>query len=507
MPEIEGSFRLSCLNVKFLSQVCNILGSQFEAEDVALRVDPLSCFRSWKRERRTVRAAGAVVSVMAMLVVCNLVYAHMMSKCKQSDLPAVLRSNVVSERVTSPLPRAVTEHIYDPSELVGWREWEKKYNSITPMLDNRKVELGKEMLDSLHDPYSFLVEPAKASQERDRETQNKFFGIGFDWDLATKPDTTGKKGAVITKLFRNSPAEEAGLCPGDTILEFDGHSLQGKSREEIDRIFSVTREGPVCKMTVLRRDLQLSFAIARRYITFEQASWRVLPGNVGYVRLWSFLSSDTVEQLKSALRNLSHTDSIILDLRNNPGGRVSNAFAVTSLFMEQGAICSMKQRVPGDPSRPVWSIDSYFVRSDGIYEDSRRNNCNRVAHYRMPRQPCMMFHRPLIILVNRGSASASEFTVGALKDNHAGVVVGESTFGKGVGQSILEMCDGTRLHITSLRYITPSGYWPGDGAKRAHGIRPNIEVKQSIDIPLESDQDKQLKTAIRLARLLARSKK
>ncbi len=400
------------------------------------------------------------------------------------------------------LPLAVAENMYDPSSF-PWRLWEGKFQTI-PRSTPEEVLRAKEMLLSLHDRYSMCLSPQEAAEERERDKGNSFC-TGFSYGYCRTETSGAKPIPIVLDVEDDSPAREAGLQPGDCIMSVNQIDIKGKTAEEMGQLFSTWHKtGQPMKLVVSRHGQQLELGeMKRRMLKFTAVRWKMLPAHVGYVRLYDFVQPDTVSQMEHALYNLAEADSIILDLRGNPGGLVANACGVAAFFMERGVVTKTKSRRSGDPNKPEWITSTISVKEDGVHYDGRDSRGHLVQLYRTPRAPYMLNHRPLVVLVNSRSASAAEMACGAIKDNGVGRVLGERTFGKGVGQSILDMADGTRIHITSLRYVSPCGHWPGDGLNRKIGISPNLEVKQPLDVVLCSNRDRQFRTAMSIARILS----
>src|SRR5262249_23596 len=200
---------------------------------------------------------------------------------------------------------------------------------------------------------------------------------------------------------------------------------------------------------------------------------------------------------------LKDSKALIIDVRGNPGGFVNNAINIASLFIEQGTVVTIRSRIPGDPKSPQYETETLKLTANALVTETTDSRQPGVTSRSSgERQPNMVGDRPVVILVNGNSASASEMFTGAVKDNGRATVVGTRTFGKGIGQSSLRMPNGTQLHITSLRYFTPNGTWLGDGGNtQSHGIEPDVVVESAKNLEFGEDSDNQLKQAIEILNL------
>ncbi len=406
----------------------------------------------------------------------------------------------------------VGQHIYDPATLGDWKQWEHKFDDRIKTSEDA-VKYANEMLKSIKDRYTYMLSPDQVAAEQ-RRSEGNFVGIGIVFDIKVDPATqepvldakgnpqpnTDSKGyPVIRQVMDGSPAKTAGLKAGDSIATIDGTNTAGKTLEELVKLLR-NKEGTSVDLGVMRGATKLPNAvITRAAISTPAVTWKLLPGNIGYIRLHGFDQLDAIDEMKDAMTQLAGASSIIFDLRDNPGGYVHNAIGITSLFIKEGTVVQIKTRVPGDPANPQYDTETVRLETNAIVRETQRSNAKGTKVSRDTRVPYMLNGRPLVVLVNGHSASASEMTAGALKD-HGFILIGEKTFGKGIGQAVLPMPNGTRLHVTSLRYLTPSGYWPGDGGNSvSNGIKPNVEVKpQGKNIEPGSERDNQLKSAIEL---------
>ncbi|HOC02677.1 MAG TPA: S41 family peptidase [bacterium] len=326
-------------------------------------------------------------------------------------------------------------------------------------VDDKKLIYGalKGMLSSL-DPYSAFLEP-EASKELQIETSGEFEGVGMEITL---------KDGVLTVVspIQDTPAWNAGVKPGDRIIDIDGESTKGMNTWEAAQKLRGKKGTPVV-ISVLRENSSkiIKITLVRDVIRVKSIKSSILPGNIGYVRITNF-QERTSEDLEAVIKELNnqHVQALILDLRNNPGGLLSSAVEVSQLFLpEKKVIVSIQGRKPEDKK-------TYYSQKAPIW------------------------NKPVVILANNGSASASEIVIGALRDNlKTCKVIGTKTFGKGSVQNLIKLDDdGTSIKLTIAYYYTPSGTRI-DGK----GIEPDIKVEAPEEMEIGSlEKDIQLKKAI-----------
>lgn len=293
----------------------------------------------------------------------------------------------------------------------------------------------KGMLQEL-DPHSTMMDKTefKALHET---TTGKFSGIGVEI-------TTGNGAILVVSPIEDTPAFRAGIRSGDQILSIDGQFTDKMSLSEAATIMRGTK-GTTVTLLILHKDTiePVSIEIKRDDIPFHTVKAKELEEGYHWIRLTRF-SENTTENLKDALnkaKSKGEIKGIILDLRNNPGGLVDQSINVADMFLESGTIMSMRGR------------DN---KNEQVYK-ATKNKSDITA--------------PLVVLVNAGSASASEIVAGALRDQNRAFIVGERTFGKGSVQNVIPLPDGTGLKLTVALYYTPSGK-----SIQAEGIIPDFEV-------------------------------
>jgi len=293
------------------------------------------------------------------------------------------------------------------------------------------------MLKTL-DPHSSYM-PPDAYREMQVETEGRFGGLGIE--ITMRDDVL-----TVVSPIEGTPAFRAGIQPGDQIIKVDGEST--KEMSLVDAVKKLRGpEGSSVTISIFRQSFSepKDFTLSRALIQIKSVRWTKLQNEVGYVKLRSFHKT-TEEELEQALQDLGeqHIKTLILDLRNNPGGLLDQAQAVSNVFLEGGQlIVYTKGRMPNQNMK-------FYSKSDGFH----------VSY-------------PMAVLINGGSASASEIVAGALQDLHRATLIGTQSFGKGSVQTIIPLSDGSGLRLTTAKYYTPGG-----GEIHGKGITPDIVVEK-----------------------------
>ena len=314
------------------------------------------------------------------------------------------------------------------------------------------------VLQSL-DPYSAYMSP-EVFNDMQTETSGKFGGLGIE---------VGMEHGVVKVIspIDNSPASRVGVKAGDYIVKINDIQVQGKSLTEAVEIM----RGPVgsdIKITVRRRGVKkaIIFKITREIIKIESVKSKYIDNNIGYLRLTVF-NENSGDQIKDKIKEFNKKKDIkgyILDLRNNPGGLLSQAIKISDFFLENGEIVSTKSRKISENRR-------WFAKKGDLTKG-----------------------KTLIVLINEGSASASEIVAGALKDHKRAILVGENSYGKGSVQSIIPLKNKGAIRLTISKYYLPSGKSISEV-----GVTPDIEIEESSDdFVINTDTDNQLNFAVKL---------
>ena len=297
------------------------------------------------------------------------------------------------------------------------------------------------MLEAVGDPYTYYLEPRAAARAMEEMT-GSYEGIGA---MLTPFNRQTGRGVEILSVFRGGPADVAGVMRGDIFLEVDGADVSDATTSEVADVVRGPG-GTTVRITLLRpgEDEPVAFEIVRGTIERVEVSGAIVDGDVGYIHVESFGSQVIYEQLIETIMRLQldGAKSFVLDLRDNPGGLLTQGILVADEFLARG--------------------DIVFQRARGVTQ--------RLASA----DPNGLVDPPMVVLVNRNSASASEIVAGALQENGRALVVGERTFGKGVAQSVVSLADGGRLAYTSFEWLTPDRR-----SISADGIVPDVLVTDS----------------------------
>ena len=313
------------------------------------------------------------------------------------------------------------------------------------------------VLQSL-DPYSAYLSPENLENMK-IETSGKFGGLGIE---------VGMEAGVVKVIspIDDSPASIAGVKAGDYIVKINDVQVQGKTLSEAVELM----RGPVgssIQITVRRVGVKkaIIFNITREIIKITSVKSEIISNNIGYLKLTAF-NENSSDQIKKKIKDLKKKNikSVILDLRNNPGGLLSQAIKITDYFLDNGEIVSTKGRRDSE-NRRWFATEGDMI--DGI---------------------------PLLVLINYGSASASEIVAGALKDHKRAILVGENSYGKGSVQSIIPLKNDGAIRLTVAKYYLPSGKSISEV-----GVSPDIEIgEESDDFRIKTETDNQLNYAIKL---------
>ena len=314
------------------------------------------------------------------------------------------------------------------------------------------------LLQSL-DPYSGYMSP-EIFNEMQTETSGEFGGLGIE--------VTMESGVVkVISPIDDTPASKAGIKAGDYIVKINDTQVQGKSLSEAVELM----RGPVgssIELTIRRRGEKkaLTFSVTREIIQIKSVKAELLEKNIGYIRLTSF-NENSAGQIKKEINKFEknkNLKSYILDLRNNPGGLLSQAIKISDFFLDNGEIVSTKSRQQSENRK-------WFAKKGDLTKG-----------------------KTILVLINYGSASASEIVAGALKDHKRAILIGENSYGKGSVQSIIPLKNRGAIRLTVAKYYLPSGKSISEV-----GVSPDIEIdEESDDFKIKTETDNQLNYAIKL---------
>jgi len=350
------------------------------------------------------------------------------------------------------------ENIYDKIDLFGevLDKINKEYVEEIDHSDAMDAAING-VLQSL-DPYSAYMSP-ETFKEMETETSGKFGGLGIE---------VGMEFGVVKVItpMDGSPAEREGVKAGDYIVKINGIQVQGKTLSEAVELM----RGPVgskLEITIRRKGVKkaLVFKITREIIEVKSVKSKTIDDNIGYIRLTAF-NDNSSKQVRDKIKKFKKNkiNRYVLDLRNNPGGLLSQAVKISDFFLDNGEIVSTKSRRSSENRK-------YFAKKGDLINGET-----------------------LLVLINYGSASAAEIVAGALKDHKRAIVIGENSYGKGSVQSIIPLKNNGAIRLTISKYYLPSGK-----SISGTGVTPDIEVEENSDeFRIGTETDNQLNFAITL---------
>lgn len=382
------------------------------------------------------------------------------NKLYSTNEELVNKDYVSSQKLFDNVWSEIKNNYYDPSlNHQQWKHWKDHYHGKIKTDEDVKVAVDS-MLASLNDPYSRYM---TKSEYLDQNTSinSKITGIGVN--IST---ISGK--VQIINVIDGTPAQSANLQNGDIIVDIDGKDASGLSIAEVANLVRGPENTSV-KLTIMRNKDKLVKNVLRKEIKIKSVKSNV-DKNIGYIQISSFIGSTTPNEFLEALEKTKKTEGLIIDLRGNTGGLLPNAIFIANLFIPEGNLVSIVGR--NGYRYDIQAQDTEF----GI-------------------------DKPVIVLIDGASASASEILSGALKDYHKAKLVGTTTYGKGMVQKIIPMQNETGLNLTVAKYLTPSGT---DINKK--GIKPDVEVQFTAQ-DIKNQNDIQLSTAKRLMSVMLNENK
>lgn len=409
-----------------------------------------------KRLTGALSLVGLAVLLLGMLV---------MQSCTQGTVP--FRSFLPdSEHASSPqIEREQALSLYNEAWQVvfteymdstfngqNWYRWKDRYNNHIQTSEDAYAAI-RTMLASLNDSYTRFLDP-RSAEDQNMHIDSRLTGVGIQ--IATKDNQI-----VVISPLDGSPAKKAGIKPLDKIIQINGELAANMSIEDAVSKIRGPKGTPVT-LTVLREGKRLNFRLVRDEIVIKTVFGEPATQDIGYIRVSSFISQDMSQEMAATLEAQKQTKAMIIDIRGNNGGLLPNALEVSDMFLQSGQIVSILDR---SGNRRTFSA-----------------------------KQSQLYSKPLVVLIDEGSASASEILSGALKDNKRATLIGARTFGKGLVQKINYLQDGAELNLTIARYFTPSGR---DIDKK--GIAPDIPIPYTEE-DLKNNRDPQKEAAIRFLR-------
>ena len=392
-----------------------------------------------------------VLSVL-ILVIFNKVFMSVFTKTNAFYTRQALINNeeIAPQKLFDKTWKVINREYYEPSlNHQNWYRWKDHYRNKIKTDEDARVAIDT-MIASLNEPYTRFM-PKKDFEDLTTSITSKIYGIGVNiYSNAGKIE--------IFNVMPATPADFAQLKQGDIITAVNGKDINGMNVSDVAAIVRGP-ENSVVELTILRNNKKLTKKIKRKEIKIKSVKSSILDNHIGYIQILSFMSGTTPNEFLEALENTKNTDSLILDLRGNTGGLLDNAVFIADMFINNGTIV------------------------DIIYRNGYKKSIKAQDEH-------LGMQKPVVVLVNGASASASEILSGALKDTHKATLVGRKTFGKGLVQKVVPLPNQTGVNVTIARYLTPNGT---DINKL--GIKPDIEVGNEFDFFVGNQKDEQLEKA------------
>lgn len=413
-----------------------------------------------KTMRRWIKAVIIFGFVGATLFAVNSIYVSNHNPLLNVQQNQINKTKVSPQKLFDHTWQLVKNEYYDPNfNDQYWLRWKRHYSGKIKTTDDAKVAIDS-MIASLNDPYSRFMTRDEFLKQSETIT-SKFSGIGVNII-----NDSGK--TKIISVLENTPAQFADIKVGDIIVSIDDIKVNGLSLAEVSNLV----KGPVntfVDIDVLRDNKIIKKKIIRKEITVKTVKSSI-QNDIGYIQVSSFISNSTPNEFLEALENTNETKGLIIDLRGNTGGLLPNAVFISNLFIENGH-----------------KIVSIVGRNGYRYDVMAQDNDVDIK-------------KPLVVLVDGSSASASEIVSGALKDYKKASIIGTKTYGKGMVQKIISMPNETGINLTVAKYLTPAG---NDINKK--GIDPDIIVPITKE-NIEQQQDPQFDMAVSVLKDLISAK-
>ena len=341
----------------------------------------------------------------------------------------------------------------------NWSKWRIRYVKHIKTIEDANIAINS-MLASLNDQYSkFLQSDLFSKQKIIIDSQITGIGVLFN---------KSGENIVINHIMDNSPAQTADIKPGDVIISINGEKTNGLEIKNVINNIEASGNKEI-DITIKRGNILINKKLKRKAIPIKTMEYEITRDNIGVITLENIMGGKAVSDFKNIIIETNNTKGIIIDLRNNYGGVLANAIQMANYMMDQGKIVSIQSRIN----------TKYQIYSDG--EKVFKN-------------------KPVVILINKNTASAAEILAGTLKDNLNAILIGEKSYGKNSIQQVIPMANSTGLILTTDKYILPNG---ADIYRR--GLTPDITIKQ--DTIFTQKNDKQLREAKKLIRELVKNKK
>ena len=397
-----------------------------------------------RRTKALIFFVAVVISLFGLNYIYNLNHNPLLEVSQQN----INTNKISAQKLFDHTWQVIRNEYYDPNfNQQYWIRWKRRYSGKIKTLEDAKLAIDT-MLASLNDPYSRFMSREEFAEQNNSIT-SKISGIGVN--------IVNESGKIkIISVLENTPAQFAQLKEGDLIISVNDIKVSGLSLAEVSSlvkgpintfvVIDILRDGEVIRKKIIRKEISIKTVKS------------IVDKNIGYIQITSFISTSTPNEFLEALENTNETDGLILDLRGNTGGLLPNAVFISNLFINKGKIVSI--------------VGRNGFRYDVMAQD---NNVN--------------INKPVILLVDGASASASEIFSGAMKDYSRAKIIGTKTYGKGMVQKIIPMPNETGINLTVAKYLTPKGK---DINKV--GISPDITMQITKD-DIISKKDPQLDKA------------
>ena len=394
-----------------------------------------------------------LVSLMSILLAFNQLFLNVFTRANYYfTTQSFTNQEIVQPQKLYDLTwKAIAKDYFEPSlNHQNWNRWKNRYNGKIKTDADAEVAIDT-MIASLNEPYTRFMSK-KDFEDLVTSVTSKIFGIGVNiYSNAGKVE--------IFNVMPSTPADLAQLKQGDIIVSVNGKDTNGMN---VSQVATLVRgpENSVVELVILRDGKKISKKIKRKEIKIKNVKSSIIDNHIGYIQIISFMGGSTPNEFMEALENTKNTDSLIIVLRGNTGGLLDNAVFIANRFINQGEIVEI------------------------IYRNGHKKSIEAKSDEKI-------LNKPVVLLVNGASASASEIFSGALKDYKKATIVGRKTFGKGLVQKVVPLPNQTGVNVTVARYLTPNGT---DIHKM--GIEPDYIVGNEYDFNLNGvKKDLQLEKA------------
>ncbi len=401
-----------------------------------------------------------------------------------------------------------SRYIYDPKQLGNISGLEHKYDcsikSNEDVFTYANIALGV-----TGDRFDHAMDPAEV-KEFEKMQRGAYSGVGMEivpTMLGGRPNPAAAVGGdhpagdiVITNVNPGKAAAAAGLKAGDSLVSVDGKDVRDINPVDLADLISSNKPGTKLHVVVDRHGERVEKTVTTQELTSPPVVHdKAIDKDIAYIKIDNFSSETTSKQLAAAMDKHKNAKAFVIDVRDNPGGLVDESLKSAALFVKDGTLMTSRQRMDSPADKPVYADMKVVLNAKNMVTNSVESDNGAKSTEQETRMPYMADGRPVVLLTNGNSASGAEIFTGALHDTAHDTTVGDTTFGKGIGQVVLKpMPDGGYLKVTALHYLTPAGNWPGDADKHRIGLPPDKPVPNLPGVEPGSVLDTQLQTAVDL---------